>query len=140
MEAGFRNFVNSIDDFLLHFSIRRYLCKPNERYHITDWSKGAIPTRLAGADRGQRYDRWYPLLVEEVDLVASPGARIFAVGKQVAWHLDRHAFPRPITQVMHYSPLAALARAAGIAGHEDSFERFKGSVLSSSCSRRLKRC
>jgi hypothetical protein len=50
------------------------------------------------------------------------------VGKQVAWHLDRHAFPRPVTQVMHYSPLAALARAAGIAGHEDSFERFKGSV------------
>ena len=29
---------------------------------------------------------------------------------------------------MHYSPLAAVARAAGIAGHEDSFERFKGSV------------
>lgn len=136
---GSENFVNSIDDFLLHFSIRRYLCKPNERYHITDWSKGAIPTRLAGADRGQRYDRWYPLLVEEVDLVASSGARIFAVGKQVAWHLDRRAFPRPVTQVMHYSPLAALARAA-IAGHDTASSGSRVRFLSSSYSRRRKRC
>jgi hypothetical protein len=58
MEAGFRNFVNSIEDFLLHFSIRRYLCKPNERYHITDWSKGAMTTRAASVDRGQRYTKW----------------------------------------------------------------------------------
>lgn len=127
-EAGFRNFVNSIEDFLLHFSIREYLCKRNERYYVTDWSKGAMPVKGAGVDRTQRYDEWYPLLVEEVDLVASSDARVFAVGKEVARHLDRHAFPRHITPLIHYSRLAGPARAAGIAGHEEIFEQFRGSV------------
>ena len=65
IEAGGRNFVNSIEDFLFHFSIRRYLCKPNERYHITDWSKGAMSVERAGIDRARRYDKWYSLLIDE---------------------------------------------------------------------------
>jgi hypothetical protein len=127
-EAGFRNFVNSIEDFLLHFSIRRYLCKANERYYITDWSKGAMPVKGAGVDRARRYDKWYPLLVEEVDLIAASDARVFAVGREVEWHLARLAFPRHITLVIHYSPLAGAARASGIVGHEDEFEQFRASV------------
>jgi hypothetical protein len=57
--AGFRNFVNSLEDFRLHFSIRRYLCKSNERYYITDWSKGAMAVERASVDRSQRCDKWY---------------------------------------------------------------------------------
>src|SRR6185436_10046184 len=94
MEAGFRNFVNSFEDFLLHFSIRRYLCNPGERYHVTDWSKGAMTTRAASVDRGQRYTRWYGLLLEELELVAKPEARLFAVGSEVARNLTKNAFPR----------------------------------------------
>jgi hypothetical protein len=30
--AGFRTFLYSIEDFILHFCIRRYLCEPPERY------------------------------------------------------------------------------------------------------------
>src|SRR5262249_27435149 len=81
-----------------------------------------------GVARTQRYDRWYGLLVEELDLVATSGAALFAVGHAVARHLERRAFPRPFTQVIHYSGLAARARAAGIGGHEDSFEEFKRAV------------
>jgi hypothetical protein len=40
VEAGARNFVNSIEEFILHFSARRYLCEAGEQYHITDVSKG----------------------------------------------------------------------------------------------------
>jgi hypothetical protein len=69
-----------------------------------------------------------PLLVDELDLVASSAARVFAVGNEVARHLARHAFPRPYTKVIHYSRLAARARAAGIVGHEDDLEQFRGSV------------
>ena len=127
VEAGFRNFVFSIEDFILHFCIKQYLCEPSQPYHITDWSKGAMLVERAGVARTHRYDRWYGLLVEELDLVATPGARIFAVGNTVAYHLTRRAFP-PFTKVIHYSGQAAPARAAGIVGHEDSFERFKGSV------------
>lgn len=82
----------------------------------------------AGAERTQRYDRWYPLLLEELDLVATSGAAIFAVGNAVAQHLKQCAFPRPFTKVIHYSGQAAQARAAGIVGHEDSFEDFRSSV------------
>jgi hypothetical protein len=119
VEVGFRNFTSSIEDFILHFSIRHYLCAPGQRYHITDLSKGAMFIERAGIDRTRRYDRWYGLLVEELDLVAVPGSRVFAVGGQVAHHLERRAFPRSFTKVIHYSGVAARARGAGIVGHED---------------------
>jgi hypothetical protein len=128
IDAGFRNFTSSIEDFILHFCIRQYLCTAGQRYHITDLSKGAMLTKLAGDDRTQRYERWYPLLVDEVDLVATPGAKVFAVGGEVARHLKRHLFPRSVIQVIHYSGLAGRARAVGIVGHEDRFEEFRGSV------------
>jgi hypothetical protein len=128
VEAGFRNFLSSIEDFILHFCIRQYLCAPTQRYHITDLSKGAMLIARAGVARSQRYDRWYGLLVEEIELVATPGAGIFAVGNAVAHHLERRAFPRPFTKVIHYSGLAARARAAGIVGHEDRFQAFKSAV------------
>jgi hypothetical protein len=128
VEAGFRNFLSSIEDFILHFCIRQYLCAPTQRYHITDLSKGAMLVARAGVARTQRYDRWYGLLVAELDLVATSGAGIFAVGNAVAQHLERCAFPRPFTKVIHYSGLAARARAAGIVGYEDQFEEFKSVV------------
>jgi hypothetical protein len=66
--------------------------------------------------------------VEELDLVATSGAGIFAVGNAVAQHLKRHKFPGPFTKVIHYSGLAARARTVGIVGHQDSFEEFRNSV------------
>lgn len=41
VRTGFRNFLFSLEDFILHFCAQRYLCGPAERYHITDFSKGA---------------------------------------------------------------------------------------------------
>jgi hypothetical protein len=128
VEAGFRNFIFSIEDFILHFCIQQYLCEPTQRYHITDLSKGAMLVERAGVARTQRYDRWHGLLVEELDLVATSGAGIFAVDNDVAQHLERRAFPRPFTKVIHYSGLAARARTACMLSHEDSFEKFRSSV------------
>jgi hypothetical protein len=128
VEAGARNFVSSFEDFILHFCIREYLCEPTQRYHITDLSKGAMLVERAGLARTRRYDRWYPLLVEELDLVASSETRVFAVGNVVAEYLELRAFARPFTKVIHYSGVAAQARARGIVGHEDSFEQLKSSV------------
>ena len=128
IEAGGRNFVNSIEDFLFHFSIRRYLCKPNERYHITDWSKGAMSVERAGIDRARRYDKWYSLLIDEIDLVSLPDGRLFAVGKEIERHLVRRGFPRHVTTVIHYSRLAGAARAASVVGHEHDYDQFRDSV------------
>ena len=128
VEAGFRNFLPSDEVALLHFAVRRYLCKPPQRYHITDFSKGAMLVDRAGVARVQRYDRWYALLEEEIDLVAAPDAGIVAVGGVVSQHLARRGFRRPFVQVIHYSGQAARARSAGIVGREDAFEAFMGSV------------
>lgn len=128
VEAGFRNFVSSVEDFILHFCIRQYLCAPGERYHLTDLSKGAMLAERASLGRNSRYDRWYGLLLEELDLIAKPAAGIFTVGNAVARHLARRGFARPFTPVMHYSGQAGLARSAAIAGREHSFEKFRNSV------------
>jgi hypothetical protein len=128
VEAGFRNFLFSIEDFILHFCVRHYLCGPAERYHITDLSKGAMLVDRAGVARVERYGRWYGLLQEEIDLVATPNAGIVAVGNVVARHLERRRFERRFTRVVHYSSQAGRARRAGIIGREDSFKAFTGSV------------
>ena len=128
VEAGFRNFLFSIEDFILHFCVRHYLCQPAERYYVTDFSKGAMLVKDAGLARMRRYDRWYKLLQEEIDLCANPSAGIVAVGNDVAQNLKRRGFERPITRIIHYSGQAALARRAGIVGRQDSFEAFSGSV------------
>jgi hypothetical protein len=128
VEAGFRNFLFSIEDFIFHFCVRRYLCGPEERYHVTDLSKGAMLVARAGLARRQRYDRWYSLLEEEIDLCASPGAGIVAVGRAVAQHLEQRCFQRSFIRVIHYSGQAAPARAAGIVGREDDFQAFVDSV------------
>jgi hypothetical protein len=128
VEAGFRNFLFSIEDFILHFCVRRYLCGSAQRYHITDLSKGAMLVDHAGLARVQRYDRWYALLQEEIDLCATPSAGIVAVGNVVSQHLARRGFPRPFTRVIHYSSQAGPARSAGVVGREDSFQAFRSSV------------
>jgi hypothetical protein len=128
LAAGLRNFLFSIEDHILQFCIRRYLCGVGERYHITDLSKGAMLVSGAGRDRIARYDRWYPLLEEEIDLCTTSGGRLIAVGKAVFDYLQPRVPRRPLSQIIHYSGQAAAARARGIVGHEDSFQVFKDSV------------
>lgn len=128
VEAGSKNFLHSIEDFIFHFCIRRYLCGSSQRYYITDLSKGAMLVKRAGLARVQRYDRWYSLLMEEIDLVATPNAGIIAVGNIVSQFLEQQDFHRPFTRVIHYSSQAGNARNAGIIGREDRFEEFRGSV------------
>lgn len=125
VEAGFLNFTSSIEDFILHYCIRTYLCESTQQYHLTDVSKGAMLGDLANKARTERYDRWNQLLLKELDIVARSGAGIFAVGNAVTQHLERREFQRPFTQVIHYSPLAGRARIAGIVGHENDFEKLK---------------
>jgi hypothetical protein len=128
MDAGARNFLNSVEDFLLHFAARRYLCDSGERYHITDVSKGAMTVSRAGTNRQQRYGRWYSLLQEEIDLVTTPDAHCFAVGRAVSDFLSERNFQRPFSYLLHYSPQTARARNKGIEGHEARFEAFRGTV------------
>src|SRR5262249_8320712 len=68
------------------------------------------------------------LLIEEIDLVATPDAGIVAVGRVVSDHLEERGFGRPYTCVLHYSGQAAAARNASILGREERFEAFQNTV------------
>jgi hypothetical protein len=128
IENGGRNFLNSMEDFLLHFAAHRYLCGPDEAYHITDISKGAMPTDAADRDRTDRYSRWSDLLQEEIELVARPDAHVFAVGSAVADHLRSMRPDYPTTQILHYSPQAARHRLEAARQSRDAFAAFSSSV------------
>lgn len=132
VDAGFRNFTSSFEAIIFHFCVQQYLCKTNETYHFTDISKGAMTIESANTDRVDRYKRWHGLLLSELKLVAAPDAKIFAVGKAVAYYLEnagaQSRFPYLFQPIIHYSSLAGKARAEGIIGHEKDFEKFRGSV------------
>jgi hypothetical protein len=123
IDTGFRNFVSSMENSILHFCIRRYLCEREQLYHMTDISKGAMLGKRANVARRERWNRWWPLLKDELDLVGKPDAGIFAVGRPVADYLQRRG--RAFTRLIHYSGLAGQARRTAIVGHEAEFEAWK---------------
>jgi hypothetical protein len=128
LKAGFRNFLDGFNTMILHYAIRNYLCRNNQRYHITDLSKGAMLVRHADADRTARYKRWYSLLLKEIDLVASTNAIVFAVGSHVAQFLEKQNFHRPTTRLIHYSGTAVRHWDTVVREHKKNFKLFQSSV------------
>ena len=84
---GARNFGRSGNESdpvsLFILSIERFLCQQGRTYHLTDVSKGAMPVTVAALDRDRRYEEWYPLLLEEIEIVGKPSAPVIAIGKKV---------------------------------------------------------
>ena len=119
---------------LLKLSTKRFLCQPGETYHLTDVSKGAMPVAMADIDREQRYEEWYPLLLEEIEIVGKPGAPIIAIGKQVQNFLQQTDLEgktsRPLYAVLHYSNQAARYRKTKAEGDPEGFEAFKKTEFS----------
>ena len=128
LAEGFCNFLWSMEDFILHHSIQNYLLKPGQWYHVTDVSKGAMTVNKAQAERGLRYRRWYGLLLEELELLARPDTRYFAVGGAVAGCLTELHFPFPFDLILHYSGQAATSRKKSIEGHESEFVEFRETI------------
>lgn len=122
--AGFRNFISSPEVNILHYTARRFLCRPGETYHITDISKGAMTVEKANIDRERRYERWFALLDEEIGIVAKPEARMVAIGQAVFRFLNQQGFKRPISTILHYSAQASAARNAAVIGRESEFRAF----------------
>jgi len=122
--AGFRNFMWSPEDFILHYAARRSLCSAGGTYHVTDISKGAMTVEKAHIDRRARYARWAVLLDKEVRLIAKPGAHIIAIGRNVCSFLERNGVDRDIKSIIHYSAQASAARDAAVIGREAEFRAF----------------
>lgn len=106
-EQGLKNFVWSMEDFILHFCIRHYLCMSGETYYITDLAKGAMLTKEAEIDRTDRYKKWYPIFLKELELVAKSNAKIISIGKRVSKFFIMQGLHGHAGCIMHYSPQAS---------------------------------
>ena len=128
------NFSQSIEDFILHYCVRKYLCEGAKTYYLTDLSKGAMSVKDAGKDPLPRYYRWYPLLEEELRLVTKPGkTRIIAIGNDArdfltAKNLCCSRICDRIEGVMHYSRVAAPHIEKAIQCWKDGFPKFSETV------------
>ena len=127
ISSGYRNFMYSLEDFILHYCIRHYLCNDGSQYYITDLSKGAMKTKIANKERRKRYQDWYPLLQKELSLVAKNTAKIIAIGQCVKQFLDDQGqIPTPI-YFPHYANTNNKWRKDYITNNhlELEFEKFK---------------
>ena len=130
-ELDNRNFAGSLEDFILHYCANKYLCKGTPSYHLTDLSKGAMPVARASGSlalRYERYKRWYPLLCEEIKLVARPNALIIPVGYVVRDFLEVQGTQNLTDEILHYSQSAARHRPKKAECHPEQFAEFKKTV------------
>ena len=135
--ANIKNFAVSVEDFIVHLCASEYLCKgegegERERtYHITDLSKGAMRVSDASSSpalRYERYKRWYPLLCEEIKLVARPNAPIIPVGYVVRDFLCVQKMSDLKNEILHYSQSAARHRPKKAECHPEQFAAFEKTV------------
>ena len=113
-------------------SIEHYLRQPGEKtYHLTDIAKGAVSGEVAALDRDRRYREWYPLLLEEIEIVGKPGAPVIAIGSDVNTFLDgrdlRGTTGRPLYAVPHYSFNASASIKREADKDPQGFKAFKKS-------------
>ena len=65
--------------------------------------------------RRERYERWYPLLREELTLLNRPGrTRLIAIGKVVGDFLKGKDLCEQVERVLHYGRVAAAHRNRAI--------------------------
>ena len=124
-----RNFSWSVEDFIFHHCIKEYLCLDGESYHLTDLAKGGMKTKLADKQRWERYNRWYPLLKDELRLLNKPGrTRLIAIGNVVADSLEGKGLCERVEKVLHYTRTAAGHRDRAIECWRQHFVKFSESV------------
>lgn len=133
VQAGFRNFLFSVEDMIVHFCADKYL---DGGYHITDVSKIAIKTDNASAIREEAWTRQKNLLIEELTLLGSDDCRVIPVGKSspagsgewIEKNLKGNATLKNIRfcePVLHYSFNASKYRTKAAGADPDAVEAFR---------------
>ena len=100
---GFRNFGGCRRCEPLHYCVDRWLCQGSGSYYLTDLAKGAVFGPVPWPENWEKYERWYPLLVAELKLVAKPDATVISIGSSVGGFLVHRGLRGHIGRVPHYS-------------------------------------
>ena len=131
IDSQSKNFAFSIEDFILHFCIRQYLCQVGKTYHLTDLAKGQMSVRQAKQQQWQRWERWYPLLQRELKLVAKPDAPVISIGKDVEGFLRAKEHSKYIGNIVHYSKSNGKAQKQPAEKQPGAYRKFRSTVIAS---------
>lgn len=106
---GFRNFISSKEDFLLHYSISNYLSKS---YHITDISKVASKVNNIDEIRTKIYEKCTNQLYDEIKLFGFNNTKIICLGKKSFEEISNCKFFTNYQkhEILHFSKRAILHR------------------------------
>ena len=107
---GFRNFRGCRRCEPLHYCVDRWLCQGSGSYYLTDLAKGAVFGSVPWPENWEKYERWYPLLLAELELVAKPDAMVISIGSSAGGFLVQRGLRGHVGRVPHYS---ARSRALG---------------------------
>ncbi len=126
IDRGAKNWVGSTQVAVLNYCAEKFL--PGSHY-ITDVAKGAMKPKDARRGQAAKYRRWYPLLREEIEIVAKPKAPVIAMGGHAYDLLRRKGdFVGRLHAVRHYSTQAAKLFGEMIPGREPEYDEFKRRV------------
>ena len=118
----------SLGDLILNYGAHRHLCKPGETYYLTDLGKCAIPPgRAKGKLQDNEFNEWYPTFLEELKLVAKPGATVIPVGGATGNFLKSQSdFRYRLTEpVLHWSRAAVAAAKMASSLFPDEWKAFR---------------
>lgn len=119
---GFVNFLWSIEDFLFHFTINKFL---SSNYYITDISKIAMTVENANVLRKEMYPKWIEHLKKEIDIVGSENKKIIFIGRQVeSWLLDYMKDYDVKGRIVHFSRQAGRTRKSIAEENMDEYIKF----------------
>ncbi len=106
VSVGYRNFMYSWEDFILHHCLKKQL----RLYHLTSISKAAVAQ--SREESGNSLQPWLPCFREELALVSRPQTRLIPLGQKAAELLQALDLPYPVTEpLMHFARTASRWRA-----------------------------
>lgn len=128
IREGFRNFILTWEDFILHYCIHTYL---SPSYYVTDISQAAMKVKNADYWRDRIYPKWIDLLTEEIELVGQEACKLIFVGTKVETFLKpKQVYGKlsnrdVVKTILHYSGQAGRQRKVLPYRYPEEFHDFK---------------
>ena len=109
----------------LVFAVWKYLCDEDKAtYYFTDLAHGSMKAGSKGTKDPSKYERWFPLLKEELALVAKPNAKIISIGNTVSKFLAEKGLYGHSGMVAHPAPMGLGFAGKEIPAHKKRWDKF----------------
>ena len=109
----------------LVFAVWKYLCdKDKATYYFTDLAHGTMKAGSKGAKDPSKYERWFPLLEEELGLVAKPNAKIISIGNTASKFLAEKGLHGQAGMVAHPAPMGLGFAGKAIPANKERWDKF----------------